>query len=120
MIVRLAKTLCGLRQSSRVFKTFLVSELKEYGLKQLRGDPCTCRLRDKRNPSKIKMMLAVRIDDIIFAASDADYDALIRFLRKSSPANNLGELTYYMGCVLERNWDKGTLISVRQHASADW
>lgn len=41
------------------------------------------------------MIRAVRVDDIIVAISDANYDSLVRFLSKSLPTNNLGELTYW-------------------------
>lgn len=110
--MRLSKTLHGLCQSPRVSNKFSVSKLEEYGFDQIQGDPCTFRLRDKRNPWKVKM-LSVHVDDIIVGSLDAGCDALIRFLRKSLPTNNLREPTYYTECVFERDWDKGRWKSVR-------
>ena len=52
-IVRLSKTLYGLRQSPRVWNRYLVSKLKDFGSEQCLGDPCTFRLKEERNPPKL-------------------------------------------------------------------
>lgn len=50
-----------------------------------------------------QVTFAIHVDDIIAASSDADWDSLVRFLKKSQLTNNLGELTYYTGCVSGRD-----------------
>lgn len=95
-----------LRYSPRVINYF-TRKLKEFGLDQFRGEPCTFRERDKCNPRKVKMMLRVHVDDIIVTSSDADCDALVRFLSDTLPISDLGELTYYTGGVLEGDEDRG-------------
>lgn len=61
------------------------------------------------------MMLGVCVDDMIFASSSADCDASIVFLRKSLLTKNFGGLTYYAGCVSERDSERRTL-AISQNA----
>ena len=41
-----------------------------------------------------------------------------KILIKKLPTNNLGEVKRYMGCAVDRDWDRGTL-SVAQTTFAD-
>ena len=58
---------------------------------------------------KIKLIMAVHVDDIVIAGSDETCTDFHAALNTKFPTNNLGELTWYAGCAFKRNWELGTL-----------
>jgi len=114
-IVRLNKSLYGLKQAGRAWNALLTATLKEHGFTQNLADPCIFRLMDG---PKVKMILAVHVDDMIIAGKKADCDRLRDSLAKTFPTKNLGELSWYMGCLFERDRIKGTL-KISQPAFVD-
>lgn len=86
-----------------------MSKSKEHGFDLFRRNLSTFRLRNKRDPSKVKMMLGVHVDDIIIAISYSDCNAQVRFLRESLLTIDLGELTFKAGCAIERDRERGAL-----------
>ena len=62
---------------------------------------------------KIRMILAVHVDDMIVAGSKKDCDWLRSVLSEVFPVNDLGELTWYTGCSFKRDVKKCTLSIVQ-------
>ena len=67
---------------------------------------------------RVTMMLAVHVDDMVIAGSKDDYERLLKFLNRSFPVKNLGELTHYMGCSFVRDRRNGKL-SMSQGSCVD-
>ena len=105
-VVRLNKSLYGLKQAGREWNALLSATLKGLGFTQHLADPCIFRLMEG---SSVKVILAVHVDDMIVVRTKKDCDHLRDLLSKSFPTKNLGELNWYMGCLYERNRSKGTL-----------
>lgn len=61
----------------------------------------------------VQMMLGVHVDDIVITSSSIDFDAVVRFLGKRLPTNSLGELTYDLGCVFERDRERGAFEIIK-------
>ena len=111
-IVRLKRTLYGLKQSGRQWANLLAETLVKYGLEQCKADPCVFR---KVAEGRVEMIVGVYVDDIMVAGSIEACGRLHAGLNKEFPTNDLGELTYYTGCAFERDWELGT-IKVSQGA----
>ena len=95
-IVKLARSIYGLKQAGRCWHTLLVQQLESFGLEQCPADPCI--FRKTRKDGRIRMMLAVHVDDMVVAGNSADCNRLHKHLNKRFPTNNLGPLTHYTGC----------------------
>ena len=84
-------------------------------MKQCRSDPCAFRtVKD----GKVKLTIAVHIDDIVIAGSDGACRDFHAALVSKFPTNDLGELTWYTGLAFKRDWELGTLEST-QNASIE-
>ena len=96
----------SLKQSGRQRAGLLVETVVEYGMEQCRTDTCVfCMVVD----GKVELMMTVHVDDIVVEWSDETCRDFNAALTTSFPTNNLGELTWYAGCVFKRNWELGTL-----------
>ena len=104
--VKLHRSLYGLKQAGRCWNYPLVEKLTQFSFERSLADSCIFRVR---KGSKVTMMLAVHVDDMIVAGTEDDCKALHKFLNENFPKNNLGELTHYMGCSFARNRKEGTL-----------
>ena len=62
-IVRLNKSLYGLRQASRTFNKRLVVDLKRIGFEQCLSDPCVLRFM---MGDGVLGMVVIHVDDILF------------------------------------------------------
>ena len=105
-IVRLNRSLYGLKQSGRQWAGLLVETVVEYGMEQCRTDPCVFRMVVD---GKVQLIMAVHVDDIVIAGSDESCRDFHAALVTKFPTNNLGELTWYTGCAFKRDWELGTL-----------
>ena len=91
-IVRLKRSLYGLKQSRRQWANLLAETLVKYGLEQCKADPCVFR---KVVARRVEMIVGVYVDDIMVAGSIEACGRLHVGLNKEFPTNDLGELTYY-------------------------
>ena len=82
---------------------------------QCQADPCVFR---KENAGRVSLILVVHVDDILISGDEKDVKEVERILNSKFPVNNLGEVNWYMGCAVRRDWDRGT-ISVSQTTFAD-
>ena len=116
-VVQLNKSLYGLKQAARSWFDLLITTLTSNGFEQCKSDPCVLRLLDRKT-RKIKMILAVHVDDMILAGNEKDCDWLQKTLSEVFPVNNLGPLTWYTGCSFERSAD-GSSVKISQTAFID-
>ena len=63
-VVRLGKSLYGLRQASRTFNKRLVQDLKTIGFGQCLTDPCVLRFM---MGEEVFGMIVIHVDDILYA-----------------------------------------------------
>ena len=105
-IIRLNRSLYGLKQSGRQWAGLLVETVVEFGMEQSRADPCVFRMV---MDGKVELIMAVHVDDIVIARSDKTCRDSHAALITKFPTNNLGELTWYTGSAFKRNWELGTL-----------
>ncbi|CAB1101428.1 unnamed protein product [Ectocarpus sp. CCAP 1310/34] len=100
MIVKLGKSLYGLRQASRQWHAMLKRCLVALGFKQCMADACVFGLIED---GCVVLILVVHVADIFAVGERERCDKFGADLNKSVPVKNLGELKLYSGCFYERN-----------------
>ena len=93
-VIRLKKSLYGLKQSSRQWHAHLTRCLLTLGIVQCLADACVFRLMEG---GSIVITMAVHVDDIFAVEEKARYDEFDRNLNRTVPVKNLGELRWYSG-----------------------
>ena len=58
---------------------------------------------------KVELIMAVHVDDMAIAGSEEECRDFHAAINSKLPTNDLGQLTWYTGCDLKRNWELGTL-----------
>ena len=115
-VVKLEKSVYGIKQAGRQWSRLLCKTLVEdVGMIQCGADPCVFKLEDA---GKVKVILVVHVDDILVGGPETEVLEVGKILNSKFPTNNLGEVSWYMGCAVHRDWDRGTL-SVTQTTFAD-
>ena len=105
-VVRLNKSLYGLKQASRTFYKRLVSELKRIGFEQSMSDPCVLRFM---MGDEVVGMVAIHVDDILYAGTKSLAEVVVAALGDSLPTKNLGEVKFFLGCEYIRDRKAGTI-----------
>ncbi|CAB1115195.1 unnamed protein product [Ectocarpus sp. CCAP 1310/34] len=105
-VVRLNKSLYGLKQASRTFYMRLVSDLKRIGFEQSLSDPCVLRFM---MGDEVMGMVAIHVDDILYAGSKSLAETVVAALGDSLPTKNLGEVKFFLGCAFRRDREAGTI-----------
>lgn len=114
-IVRLVRSLYGLKQASRTWHKKLVSVMKLLGFEQCAADMCVMRLiRDE----KLELALVVHVDDILAVGSRDRCEQLGRDLNAHFPVKFLGELSMYAGICFSRDPISGN-ITLSQRTFAE-
>ena len=114
-VVRLNRSLYGLKQASRAWHGHLVSRLKHLGFEQCAADACVFRLIEC---GSVVIFAVVHVDDIFAVGRKERCDRFCEDLNRLVPINNLGELSWYAGCNFSRDRVKGTL-TISQKAFAE-
>ena len=105
-IVRLNKSLYGLRQASRTFNKRLVVDLKRIGFEQCLSDPCVLRFM---MGDEVLGMVVIHVDDILFGGLKRIGEFVVQALGDSLPTKNLGEVIFFLGCAFRRDREAGTI-----------
>ena len=105
-VVRLRKSLYGLKQASRSWHKHLVSGIKGLGFEQNEADPCVSRLQEG---GIVSVVVVVHVDDIFAAGLKSRCDKVCEDLNAFVSVNNLGELKWYAGCRFTRDQVAETL-----------
>ena len=113
-IVRLIKSLYGLKQAAKHWFDLLCECLFDMGLERCRADTCVFRMIED---GKVVMLVAVHVDDIFSAGERDRCEKFAMDLNKRVPVKFLGELKVYSGLVYERDWDAG-LLKISQEGYA--
>ena len=88
-VVRLNKSLYGLKQASRMWHTHLITCLKSLGFEQCQADVCVFRLVED---GRIVITAVVHVDDIFTVGRKDRCDRFCMDLNEMIPVKNLGEL----------------------------
>ena len=114
-VVRLRRSLYGLKQASRTWHYHLVRGMKALGFEQCAADACVMRLVEDGG---VSVVVVVHVDDIFAIGRKSRCDKFGDDLNAYVPITNLGELRWYAGCRFERDRVAGT-VKISQHTSAE-
>ena len=114
-VVRLNKSLYGLKQASRSWHAHLTTCLNALGFQQCLADACVFRLVEE---GRIAIIAVVHVDDIFAVGLKSRYDLFRDELNRMVPVKNLGEPRWYGGCHYTREREMGTL-TISQKTFAD-
>ena len=99
-VVKLGRSLYGLRQSSRTWHNHLMRGLKCLGFEPCSADACVMRLIEH---SMVVVVVVVHVDNIFSVGLKSRYDKFSVDLNRYVPITNLGELRWYAGCRFSRD-----------------
>ena len=114
-VVRLNKSLYGLKQASRPWHAHLTTCLKTLDFQQCLVDACVFRLVEE---GRVAIIAVVHVDDIFAVELKSRCDVFGDELNRMAPVKNLGELRWYGGCHYTREREMGTL-TISQKTFAD-
>ena len=110
-VIRLNKSLYGLKQASRTWHAHLTTCLKRLGFEQYMTDVCVFRLVED---GRVAITAVVYVDDIFAVGQKERCDRLCVDLNRTIPVKNLADLKWYGGCRYSRNRKRGTLTIFQQ------
>ena len=105
-VVRLRRSLYGLKQDSRTWHYHLVRGMKTLGFEQCETDACVMRLVEAGG---VPVVVVVHVDDIFAIGRKSRRDKFGDDLDAYVPITNLGERRWYAGCRFERDRVAGTV-----------
>ena len=112
-VVRLNKSLYGLKQASRTWHAHLTTCLRRLGFEQCMTNVCVFRLIE--DDGRVAITAVVHVDDIFAVGQKERCDRLCVDLNQTIPVKNLGDLKWYGGCRYPRDRKKrGTLTKSQQ------
>ena len=114
-VVRLNKSLYGLKQASRSWHAHLTTCLNTLGFQQYLADACVFRLVEE---GRIAIIAVVYVDDVFAVGLKSRCDVFRDELNRMVPFKNLGELRWYGGWHYTREREMGTL-TISQKTFAD-
>ena len=114
-VVRLKKSLYGLKQASRSSHAHLTTCLKQLGFQQCLADACVFRLEEE---GRVAITAVIHADDIFAVGRKSRCDYFREDLGRMVPVKNLGELRWYGGCQFSRDRLNG-LLKISQKTFAD-
>ena len=114
-VVRVNKSLYGLKQASRTWHAHLTTCLLRLGFEQCLTDVCVFRLIED---GRVTITAVVHVDDTFAVGQKERCDRLCVDLNRTIPVKNLGELKWYGGCRYSRDPQRGTL-TISQQSFAD-
>ena len=110
-VVKLGRSLYGLRQSSRTWNNHLMRGLKCLGFESCAADACVIRLIEH---DVVVMVVVVHVDNIFSIGLKSRCDKFGVDLNRYVPITNLGELRWYAGCRFSRDAVLGTVTMSQQ------
>lgn len=97
LVLKLNKSLYGLKQSGRNWNTKLHEQLLEQGFAQSRVDPCVYT-KDLNQPTGDQAVIVVWVDDILIAASNASFMKAIKVkMNLTFKMKDLGKVSWFLG-----------------------
>ena len=118
MVVRLGRSLYGLKQASRTWHQHLVRGMECLGFEQCAADACIMRFMEK---GAMTMVVVVHVDNIFSIGLKSRCGKFGRDLNEYVPISNLGELRLYAGIrFFSRMWLWGWLRFLSRHLRKTW
>ena len=114
-VVRLNKSLYGLKQASWSWHAHLTACLKKLGFQQCLADACVFRLVEE---GRVAIIAVVHVDDIFSVGLKSRCDVFRDELNRMVPVKNLGKLRWCGRCHYTRERERGTL-TISQKTFAD-
>ena len=105
-VVRLNKSLYGLKQASRTWHTHLTTCLKRLAFEQCMTDVCVFRLIED---GRVAITAVVHVDDIFVVGQKEACDRLCVSLNRTIPVKNLGDVKWYGGFRYSRDRKRVTI-----------
>ncbi|CAB1104266.1 unnamed protein product [Ectocarpus sp. CCAP 1310/34] len=99
-VVRLDKSLDGLRQACRTFLKRFVSDLKRISVEQSPSDPCVLRFMMR---NEVMGMIAIHVDDFLDGGIESLAKIVVQALGDSFHTKNFGEVNFFHGCAFSRD-----------------
>ena len=114
-VMRLMKSIYGMRQASRVWNQTFHKAVSEWGFERLQCEWCVYR----RNSPTGTTIFVVHVDNIISAASSPEENKRFRdFLKTKWEISELGEPKYALGIAISRDLDNHS-VSLSQTSKID-
>ena len=110
-VVRLNKSLYGLKQASRTWHAHLTTCLRRLGFEQCMTDVCVFRLIED---GRVAITAVVHVDHISAIGQKERCDRLCADFNRTIPVKKLDDLKWYGGCRYSRDRKRGTLTISRQ------
>ena len=114
-VVRLRRSLYGLKKASRTWHYHLVRRMKTLGFEQCEADACVMHLVEDGG---VSVVVVVHVDDIFAIGRKTTGDKFGDGLNAYIPITNHRELRRYAGCRFEQDRVAGT-VNISQQASAE-
>ena len=99
-VVKLCRSLYGLKQASRQWHHQLLRGMRGLGFEQCEADACVMRFMEE---GAVSIVVVVHVDDIIAMGLKSRCDKFCEDLNQFVPISNLGELRWYAGCRFSRD-----------------
>ena len=115
-IAKSNRALYGIKQAERQWSSVPCQAYVDgHSMAQCRTDSCVYR---KVVEGVVKLILVVRVDDILVSRKKKACDELHHTLNENFPTENLGELKWYLVCAEERDYQQGR-VTIEQPAKID-
>jgi len=114
-LLKLLRSLYGLKQAGRQWYKKLAEKLASMGFKCLQSDRSCYVFTD----GNVRIIIPIHVDDgVICAKTDSDIDRVIAQLGSSFKVKDLGPTEWFLGIKIERDAQTGAIsLSQRQYAS---
>ena len=116
LIVKLNRSLYGLRQAAREWHATLKKCLVQLGFEQCLADACVFRLCEE---GVVVCTLVCHVDDLFVCGKKERCERFAEDLGKMVPVTNLGELKWYSGCRYDRDREQGRLTISQQRTTEE-
>jgi hypothetical protein len=104
-VLRLKRSIYGLKQASRIWWITIHAKLEELGFKRSKRDPC---LYSKITPSEVTI-LCLYVDDLFLATNLKSHSYCENLQKMGIDIKNLGPIDYFLGIRTERNLITGEI-----------
>ena len=108
-VCKLEKALYGLKQAGRAWNLTLANAFFEMGYKQSTADPGVFIKSNKDVEEEVNIVI-VWVDDLVLIHNNNEVmEWFVGEIKRRFSAKDLGELKWFLGLQIERDWNKGTI-----------
>ncbi|QRV80986.1 integrase core domain protein [Ceratobasidium sp. AG-Ba] len=114
-VLRLKRSLYGLKQAGRMWNKLFDSKLKQLGYLPCKTDACVYRRIIDIDNEQFISILAIHVDDIMVATSRNHTDFVIEELLHTFEMRDLGSIRYFLGINFIRDQSAGLQTAYAAH-----